>query len=333
MKALVYEHANSIENFAINLKEVADPIMRNGDLLIKVKAFSVNPGDAKIRSSVSAAEGGRIILGWEFSGEVLKVGDQAQGFKIGDEVYGVGDPHRDGNYAELLSIDHRVVALKPSSLKFHEAAAIPLTALTALGAILDQNFQPYDDVKTILIVGGAGGTGSMAIQYLKAVTDFKIIATASGERSVSWVKELGADYVVDHFGDVEHQLKDLGIGSVDQIFSTSHTADHMPWILRVLRPYGHLSMIEGLEALCQLNPFDRAISIHWEMVFTRISTDYYPEMQSEFLSRLSALIDSGSIKTTVKTILSGLSVKTIKKAHTMIETGHHLGKIVIDNIC
>ncbi|MET3981827.1 NADPH2:quinone reductase [Mucilaginibacter sp. UYP25] len=332
MKALTYQQANSLAEFAIKLTEVPNPTMRNKDLLVKVMAFSVNPGDTKIRSSKSTFEGGHIILGWEFSGVVSKVGSQTEGFEIGDEVYGVGDVLRDGNYAEFVAVDYRVVAHKPISLTFYEAAAIPLTALTALGAILDTNFEPYSNVKNILIIGGAGGTGSMAIQYLKAMTDFTIIATASDEKSIAWVKELGADYVVDHFGDVQHQLSEIGLTSIDQIFSTSHTTGHMTWILNVLRPHGHLSMIESPEALCQINPSTKAISIHWQMIFTRILEEYYPEMQSKFLSQLSKLIDLGRIKTIVKTRLSGLSVETIKRAHTLIETGQNIGKIVIENI-
>lgn len=330
MKALIYQKANSLSDFAIELAEIPDPVMRDEDLIIIVKAFSVNPGDAKIRGSKSAPEGEHVILGWEFSGVVSRIGSQTEGFEIGDEVYGVGDVLRDGNYAELVSVDYRVVVHKPSTLTFCEAAAIPLTALTALGAILDQNFEPYNDVKTIMVIGGAGATGSMAIQYLKAITNFTIIATASNEESTAWVKELGADYVIDHFGDIQQQLSKAGFKRVDQIFSTSHTTDHMHWILKVLRPYGHLSLIEGLEALGQINPLTQTVSIHWQMIFTRILQQYYPEQQSKFLSHLSILIDSGKIKTIVKKTLSGLSVETIKQAHTLVETGHNIGKIVIE---
>lgn len=332
MKALIYQNANTLDDFAIKLAEVTDPTMNDNDLLIRVKSFSVNPGDTKIRRAVSAPEDGHIILGWEFSGIVIKTGKKTKGFTVGDEVYGVGDVSRDGNYAELVSVDYRVVAHKPASLQFYEAAAVPLTSLTALGAILDENFQPYPNVSSILIIGGSGGTGSIAIQYLKAQTNLKIIATAYGKESEEWVKSMGADFVVDHFGDVKQQLQDIGFHQVDQIFSTSHTAEHMHWILKVLSPYGHLSLIESPEALSQITPNTFAFSIHWQMIFTRILKEYHPELQSKFLNQLSSLIDSGKIKTTAKTRLIGLSEETIKQAHTLIESGKSIGKIVIDGI-
>lgn len=239
---------------------------------------------------------------------------------------------RDGNYGEMVAVDFRSVAHKPSSLKHEEAAAIPLTALTGLGALLDENFEPYKHIKTVLIIGGAGGTGSMTIQYLKAKTDITVIATASSPQSVDWVKEMEADYVVDHSGDVKGQLSALGFNQVDQIFSTSHTTDHLHWMREVIRRYGHLSLIENPEAL-KTHSFTTSISIHWEMVFTRIITSYLPELQSRFLSELSTLIDAHKIKSTLTKTLSGLSEANIKHAHTLIEEGHTSGKIVITDIC
>ncbi|MEO2100255.1 MAG: zinc-binding alcohol dehydrogenase family protein, partial [Flavobacteriaceae bacterium] len=296
------------------------------------KSFAVNPGDTKIRKTKNAAKDHYIILGWEFSGIVIGIGKETEGFKLGDEVYGTGDVSRQGNYAEFVAVDYRIVAHKPKTMKFFEAAAIPLTALTSMGAILDENFRPYSNVKSILIVGGSGGTGSIAIQYLKATTNFKIIATASSKKSREWVRLMGADFVINHLENMEQQLETIGFNQVDQVFSTSHTNHHMSWITKVLCPYGHLSMIESPEALGQIAPYTFAFSIHWQMIFTRILREYHPELQSKFLTQLASLIDNGQIKTTAKTRLSGLTEDTIRHAHTLMESGKHIGKIVIDDL-
>ncbi len=329
MKALTYQKAHPLQDFAIGLREVPLPTVGELDLLVRVEAFAVNPGDARIRSIRSAAPGQSVILGWEFAGVVEKAGPGVTGFKPGDAVMAAGDVSRDGNYAEYVAVDYRVVGRKPANLSFAEAAAIPMTSLTAWGALArNQNHLPAG-VRTILILGGAGGVGSMAIQWLKAKTDVTVIATASRPESKRWVEEMGADRVIDHRRDMAAQLQQHGIDKVDMIVSTRHSESHLGAITRVLRPYGHLSLIDVHGSLDVSGLMPLSASIHLETVFARIVKNEQPELQGAVLNELATWVESGKIRSTLNKTFSGLTTANIHAAHQLIESENTIGKIVI----
>jgi zinc-binding alcohol dehydrogenase family protein len=249
MKALVYEKAHSLENFAITLSEVPQPTLREFDVLVDVHAIGINPGEAFIRKTRSAEPGGRVLLGWEFAGVVVEAGSAVQGFKTGDRVFGTGDISRDGAWAERLAVDHRILAKIPDELSFVDAASLPIGAITAWEAIFrDQDALPAG-VDRVLIVGGAGGVGSSATQLLKARTGASVISTASRSESGKWRREMGADLVIDYTKDIESQLASSQIHHIDLILSTAKTADNLSWIARVLRPFGHLAVVDISPAL------------------------------------------------------------------------------------
>ncbi len=330
MKALTYVKAHALKDFAIRLQEVPLPIIGETDLLVRVKAFAVNPGDAFIRTIRSAAPGQSVILGWEFAGVVEKVGPGVTGFKPGDAVMAAGDVTRDGNYAEYVAVDYRVVGRKPANLSFREAAAIPMTFLTAWGALArNQNHLPAG-VRTVLVVGGAGGVGSMAIQLLKAKTSVTVIVTASRPESKWWVEEMGADLVIDHQGDMVAQLQQHGIAQVDMVFSTRHSESHLAAIARFLRPYGHLSIIDVHHSLDIRGLMPLSASIHLETVFTRIIQNEQPALQGTILNELAALVEDGKIKSTLTETFTGLTAENIHAAHQRIEAENMIGKIVIE---
>jgi NADPH:quinone reductase-like Zn-dependent oxidoreductase len=236
VKALAYEWAHPLDEFALDLVEVNEPRLRDGDLLVEIRAVAVNPGEAFLRSVRSAEPGGRVILGWEFAGVVAKTGTSAAGFTVGDRVMGTGDVTRDGCWAQRLAVDHRVVAKIPEQLSFVEAASLPIGILTGWEALFrDQRALP-PGVERVLVIGGAGGVGSLATQLLKARTSAFVISTASRPQSQDWCRAMGADLVIDHTADVCGQLGQNGIQRVDMVLSTAETSDHLPWIGALPRP-------------------------------------------------------------------------------------------------
>ncbi len=252
------------------------------------------------------------------------------GFQPGDAVFAAGDVSRDGNYAEYVAVDYRLVAQKPKNQSFKEAAVIPMTFLTAWGALMrNQNHLP-EDVNTVLIIGGAGGVGSAAIQLLKAKTNVTVMATASQLESQQWLKEMGADMVLDHSRDMSAQLQQHHIDKVDLIFSTRYTANHLSWIVKVLKPYGYLSLIDVHQDLDVSGLMPLSISVHLETVFARILNKFQPEKQALFLQELASMVEAGKIKSALNKSFSGLTVENIYTAHKLIEQGKAIGKIVIE---
>ena len=329
MKALVYEKAHKIEDFAINLVEVPEPTPRETDVLVEVRAIGVNPGEAFIRSVRSAGPGGHVLLGWEFAGVVVETGSAAQRFKVGDRVYGTGDMTRDGCWAERVAIDHRILAGVPDQLSFTDAASLPIGALTSWESIFrDQHTLPAG-VERVLILGSAGGVGSLATQLLKAKTDAFVIGTASRPESKAWSKKMGADLVLDHRGDIIKQLASADIPHLDMVLSTSKTADNIGWIAKALRPFGHLSIVDGGPSV-DVSPFMmKAASLHTEMVFSRIMHDSAPETQGSILEIVADLVAEGRVQPIATKRLTGLTVETMKAAHELVETRRSIGKIVI----
>ncbi|ANZ40850.1 hypothetical protein BBK82_37570 [Lentzea guizhouensis] len=329
MKALAYEKAHTLDAFDLDLVDVEEPRLREGDLLVEVRAVGINPGETLIRRTRSAAPGGRVVLGWEFAGIVVAVGPAVTGFRVGDRVLGTGDTTRDGCWAERVAVDHRVVAVLPDEVGFADAASVPIGVLTAWEALFRDQDELPAGIDRVLVVGGAGGVGSMATQLLKARTSAFVVGTASRPESRNWVAAQGADLVVDHSGDVAAQLRDTGVGSIDMVFSTSGTSGHLGWIIEVLRPFGHLATID-LSGPVDIGAFTgKSLSLHTEMVFSRITVGGDAESQAAVLARTAEDLAAGRLRPIVTTSLQGLTVETMRRAHTIAETGRTIGKTVI----
>ena len=332
MKALIYETANTIDNFGIQLREIAEPTVRDDDVLVEVRAIGVNPGEAFVRQVKSAEAGGYVLLGWEFAGVVVSVGRNVKRFKKGDRVFGTGDISRDGAYAERVAVDHRIVAKIPDNVSFVDAASAAVGALTAYDAMFRYQGQLPPDIKTVLIIGGAGAIGSLGIQLLKTTTKSRVIASASTQESTDWVRKMGADLVVDHFGDVPAQLAEAGIKEVDFVLSLAATAQNFGWLASVVRPYGHIAFTDVVPPLdiSHLSPLGiKAPSLHMQMMFSRIVTGSQPELQGLFLDKLGTYLGEGVIKPIVTKQLNGLTVESMETAHKLIEKQRTIGKIVI----
>ena len=331
MKAISYIDGmdHGFQNPLVDI-EKAMPSLKDRDLLVRIKAISVNPVDTKVRRN-PVAVGNTRILGWDAVGEIVEVGSGVQHFKVGDQVWYAGDLTRDGSNAEYQAVDERIVSLKPQSLSDAEAAALPLTAITAWEMLFDRFNVDLDQSDNILVIGGAGGVGSIAIQLLKAKTNLKVIATASREETKAWVKSLGADYVIDHTEDLNTQIKALGLDAPQYIFSTNQTETYLPQISKLIAPQGKFGLIDDPKLL-DIGEFkSKSVSVHWEFMFTRSmfnTTDI--EQQSQLLHQVAELVDNHKIKTTLNQTLGKINAKNLKLAHELIETGRAKGKIVLE---
>lgn len=314
--------------------ETEKPTPAGYDLLVKVSANSVNPVDFKIRES--AAKDTVLdtpkIIGWDAVGTVEAVGDQASRFKVGDEVYYAGDITRSGSNAEYQLIDERIVGFKPKNLSIAEAAAIPLTGLTAYESLFDRiKINPeMDKGKTILILAGAGGVGSIAIQLAKKVARLTVIATASRPDSVQWCKDMGADFVVNHH-NLKEELDKIGHSQVNYILDFVDLEGYWETIAEIIKPQGHIVSITASSKPLNLDILkNKSVSFSWELMYTR-SMHQTEDMdrQHEILNELAHLLDGGTIKTTLTTTLKGFTVENLKKAHEMQESGKTIGKTVI----
>ena len=331
MKAISYIDGmdHGFKNPLVDIEKVM-PSLKDRDLLVRVKAISVNPVDTKVRRNPVVA-GNMRILGWDAVGEVVEISSGVQHFKVGDQVWYAGDLTRDGSNAEYQAVDERIVSLKPQSLSDAEAAALPLTAITAWEMLFDRFNVDLDQSDNILVIGGAGGVGSIAIQLLKARTNLKVIATASREETKAWVKSLGADYVIDHTEDLNTQIKALGLDAPRYIFSTNQTETYLPQISKLIAPQGKFGLIDDPKSL-DIGEFkSKSVSVHWEFMFTRSmfnTTDI--EQQSQLLHQVAELVDNPRIKTTLNHTLGKINAQNLKLAHELIESGRTKGKIVLE---
>jgi zinc-binding alcohol dehydrogenase family protein len=329
VKALAYEKAHSLDKFAIELMEVAEPALRDFDVLVEIHAVGINPGEAFIRSTRSAEPGGRVILGWEFAGIVIGLGAQVKSFKVGDRVFGTGDMTRDGAWAERVAVDHRIIAKIPDRLSLIDAASLPIGAITAWEAMWRDQSELPNGVSRVLIIGGAGGVGSLATQLLKAKTKAFVIATASRPESQKWCVEIGADLVVDHTKDMEAQMASLQIHQVDMVLSTAKTAENLGWIAKLLRPFGHLSVVD-LSPSLDANPLMlKSASLHVEMVFSKVLHGSDLHSVGRILEDVARLVGEEKIQPITTTRLDGLSAATMRAAHKLVESRQTIGKVVI----
>lgn len=306
--------------------QLPDPVAAGRDLLVKVEAVSVNPVDTKQRKS--SPPGPKRVLGWDAAGVVQAVGPQVSLFKPGDAVYYAGDVTRPGCNSELHLVDERIAGRKPKSLDFAQAAAIPLTAITAWEAFFDR--LGVKTGKSLLIIGGAGGVGSIGIQLAKAA-GLTVLATASRPESTAWVKSLGADQVLDHRKDLPAQLKALGPAQVDYIAVFTDLDAYWPAIGEMIAPQGGIVAIVGNQKPLAMDAVRlKSASLHWELMFTRARFQT-PDMmeQHRLLTEVAARLDAGKLRGTLRETLSPINGANLRKAHERLESGTMIGKLVL----
>lgn len=309
------------------------PEPQGRDLLVEIKAVSVNPVDTKVRRNMPPAPGAMKVLGWDAAGTVVAAGPQATLFKPGDTVFYAGAIDRDGTNAEFHLVDERIVGPKPASLDFAQAAALPLTSITAWEAMfdrLDVRRPVPGAANAILIVGGAGGVGSIAIQLARQLTDLTVIATASREETQSWCRELGAHHVIDHRKPLAAQVEALGIGAPAFVFSTNDTGAHLPEIAALIAPQGRVALIDDPAGLDVMVLKRKSVSLHWEFMFTRpVFGTADITAQHDLLSELSRLVDAGTVRTTLAETFGTINAANLTRAHALLESGRAKGKIVL----
>ncbi|MFD2939422.1 zinc-binding alcohol dehydrogenase family protein [Flavobacterium notoginsengisoli] len=335
MKAIGFKTSLSIEEKDSFIEfEIAKPIPGAHDLLVKIDAISVNPVDFKIRQSAAKDTVLEIpkIIGWDAVGIVQAVGEKVTLFEVGDLVYYAGDITKQGSNAEYQIIDERIVGRKPKTLSIEESAVIPLTALTAWEILFDRIRidADKDKGKSILIIGGAGGVGSIAIQLAKKIAGLNVIATASRPETIDWCKQQGADFVVDH-KDLVASVREAGFENVDFILDFVDTNAYWDTMVELIKPQGHIASITGSAEPVVLNKLkSKSVSFSWELMYTR-SMHQTEDMveQHNILNIVADLLDDGILKTTLKETYNGLTAENLKKAHQLLESGKTIGKIAI----
>lgn len=335
MKAVGFKTSFSLNNPDSFIDfETEMPVPKDRNLLVKISAISVNPVDFKIRqnSAKDKVLDKPKVIGWDACGIVVEVGDNVSLFKKGDKVYYAGDINKPGSNAEYQLIDERIAGKKPVTLTDAEAAAMPLTTLTAWEALFDRiRINDKDKGKRILIIGGAGGVGSIAIQIAKKVAGLKVIATASRPETIEWCKQQGADIVVNH-RDLTNEVRKAGFQYADFIFDCVDTNFYWDAMTDIIKPQGHIASITGSATPVALNKLKgKSVSFSWELMYTR-STFQTEDMieQHNILNKASALFDRGELRSTLTTTLKGLSADNLKKAHAQLESGTTIGKLVIE---
>ena len=312
--------------------DVPKPSPRGRDLLVKIEAASVNPVDVKTRSRVPRDKKEATILGFDGAGIVESIGDQVRHFKLGDEVFYAGTLVRPGTYAEYHLVDERIVGPKPKSLGFAEAAAVPLTAITSWEMLFHRLAIPEGSSgASVLIIGGTGGVGSMAVQLARQLTKLTVVTTSfDDEQEREWCRKNGADHVLDHTKPIAPQVTALKIAPVKFVFSTNMTGHHFPQIAELIAPQGRFGLIDDPE------PFDlrlikvKSVSTHWENMFTRsIFETEDMEAQRDLLARLSKMIDDGRIRTTLAEVLGPINAANLGGAHDRLWQRRAPGKMVM----
>lgn len=335
MKAVAYRQPGAINRpDALLDVDLPTPVATGRDLLVEVAAIAVNPVDTKVRKSASPAPGDLKVLGWDAVGRVVAVGNEVTGFKPGDEVWYAGSIARPGANSQFHLVDERLVGRKPQTLTDAEAAALPLTAITAWEMLfdrLDVRRKVPGAANAILIVGGAGGVGSITIQLARALTDLTVIASASRPETAAWIRELGAHHVVDHSRPLADEVAALGLGAPAFVFSTTETHRHLQDIAKLIAPQGRFGLIDDPESLDVTGFKRKAVSVHWELMFTR-SLFETPDMeeQGKLLTEVGRLVDSGKLRTTVTEVLRPINADNLRRAHATIESGRARGKIVLE---
>ena len=314
------------------------PHIHPRDLLVKVKAISVNPVDTKIRASLAEPLTEPKILGWDAAGVVEQVGSEVSLFKPGDEVFYAGSVTRPGCNSEYQGIDERIVGRKPQSLSFEEAAALPLTTITAWESLFERlGLAPYpagQENKSILIIGGAGGVGSIAIQLAKKLAGMKVIATASRADSSKWCLKMGADHVINHYEPLASELAKIDLKEVDYILCLNNTDFHWEGMAEVICPQGKICSIVGNKEPLDLNLLkSKSVTFSWEFMFTK--SKYETEdmrSQHDLLNQVSQFVDQGVIQSTMMENFGQVSPENLSRAHAQLEAGRTIGKLVLSGL-
>ncbi len=327
---LPIEDKDSLQDFNCPTPEASDH-----DLLVKVNAISVNPVDTKIRAPKDQIESSPRILGWDAAGEVVAIGQQVEHYAVGDQVYYAGDITRSGSNCEFQLVDERIVGRKPASLSFVEAAALPLTSITAWEALFERlhvSAQGTDSGKSILIIGGAGGVGSIAIQLAKHLAKLTVIATASRAESKQWCLDRGADHVIDHHQSVADELAAIDTPLVDYILCLNNTDQHWSAMAKVIKPQGKICSIVDTSNVDLSLLKSKSATFVWEFMFTR-ALYQTPDMieQQRLLNTVSELINDGVLVTTANTVLRPINAENCRKAHALMEQGNTIGKVVLSD--
>lgn len=340
MKAVaIREHLSLDAPEVFHDLELPTPEATGRDLLVRVEAVSVNPVDTKVRGPKDRALDEPRVLGWDAAGVVEAVGDDVSLFEVGDEVYYAGVITRPGCDSELHLVDERIVGHKPKRLSFEEAAAMPLTTLTAWEALFDRlglpQYGPTDAPdETLLIIGGAGGVGSIATQIAKEVAGVRVIATASRDESEAWCREMGADLVIDHTKPFADEFERVGVEHADYVFCCNSTGEHFQNMVDVIKPQGRIcTIVETKEPLPISKLQSKSAAFLWELMFTRPMFET-PDVvrQHEILDEAARLFDAGTLRTTHTQSFGPLRAETLRDAHAQIETGRTIGKVTLGGI-
>ncbi|MGX8881781.1 zinc-binding alcohol dehydrogenase family protein [Methylovorus sp. SPW-M1] len=336
MKAIAYQHSLPISQ-AESLVDVtlADPVASGRDLLVEVKAIAVNPVDTKIRRGQQPPAGEWKVLGWDAAGVVRAVGPEVSMFKPGDTVWYAGAINRAGSNSELQLVDERIVGSMPATLDFAAAASLPLTSITAWELLFDRlqierGGQGYG--KSLLVIGAAGGVGSILVQLARRLTGLTVIATASRPESQAWIRQLGAHHVIDHHAPLAPQLAEIGLPAPDYVVSLTHTESYFDQIAEVIAPQGKFGLIDDPATPLDVIKLKRkSVSLHWELMFTR-ALFATPDMQAQhhILSEVASLVDNGVLRTTVAENFGRITAENLRRAHALLESGLARGKIVLE---
>ncbi len=328
MKAVAsYDGLPIVDPMSLVDVELPTPELRPRDVLVAVQAVSVNPVDVKRRAGLTAAAL-PTVLGYDAAGVVQAIGPEVSSLSVGDEVWYAGDITRQGSNADLQAVDERIVARKPRTLSFAEAAALPLTSITAWETLFDRFALSSTSTGTLLVVGGAGGVGSILIQLAKQLTDVRVVATASRRQSREWVTELGADAVVDHH-DLVAGTRAVAGDEVDFVFS-AYSQGNIDAYAEILRPFGEITAIDGPERVDLMALKPKSITWHWEMMFTRSMHETADMIaQKHLLERVAELVDEQRVRTTLTQSIADLSAAGLRQAHELVESGRMIGKVVV----
>ena len=348
MRAVAYRTSLPVDD-AESLLDVELPVPQPGprDLLVRVEAIAVNPVDSKVRQGQAitvnpvddtARQGvdpaGELkVLGWDAAGTVVAVGDEVELFHVGDEVYYAGALDRSGTNSRFHVVDERIVGHKPATLSFTEAAALPMSALTAWEGLFDRmglRNAAMEQRGALLVIAAAGGVGSIAVQLARALTSLTVIGTASRPETTEWARRMGAHHVIDHRQPLAQQLADVAPGGVDYIFSTAATAQNITAYAEVLNPFGHIVSIDDLVSLDIGVLKSKSISFHWEFMYTRsLFQTADQRMQHHILTQVARLVDAGTLTTTAREDLGPINAANLRRAHHIMESGTAIGKITL----
>ncbi|WP_321960422.1 zinc-binding alcohol dehydrogenase family protein [Paraburkholderia sp. J7] len=314
--------------------ELPDPQPGPRDLLVEVHAVSVNPVDVKVRANMAPENGEAKVIGWDASGIVRAVGRDVTLFKPGDRVWYAGSLLRPGTNSELHVVDERIVGSMPQSLNFAEAAALPLTSITAWELLFDRLKVPEGTApsgESLLVIGAAGGVGSVLVQLARKLTGLTVIGTASRPETSKWVSELGAHHVIDHTKPLSQELKRIGMEGVDYIASLNQTDHHFDEIVASINPQGHLALIDDPELVDFRKLKRKCVALHWEFMFTRSMFGTKDQIrQHQLLNRMASLIDEGVLRTTLNESFGTINAANLRRAHELVETNRSRGKLVLE---